>query len=804
MMTFLLLSLFMLLSISSVSAQVERSPSKLFHANDIRTLSWPEGKEFSDLSNAVFIVPFEDASSPSTIFSKRLIISGIVPSGQATAVVSDFSHRFPCTFEAGPGQSHQSSPSGNTEDYNKVFSVTGAEILEHIDDFKDGKIDHPSEAIFGWPGNGNSWFENIHGFPLFQSNFGAAPFVETVGNENGIYEPELGEYPTVKNLPQEIFPDQIHWMIYRTKSRQIFNEECLSLEVKQTTYAFNCDELSKTLFQQYEIRNFGIGEIDNFKAGIEVISNLGCFSDDAFGTSLDHQCVYLYNADNIDQDDRCSGHPNYGENPPAFAFGPLKKEMATTMYSTYAAVDPSSPRRTPYTLREFYNKMNAQWVDGTLLTTSGTGYNPNDPNSTLFVFPDNPKNPNGWSMISEGLISNGWFPLFTTGKSKLEVDDPFVMDVAFHYARDEDADHLDNAEQVVQEFGEIRNRFQRAEWPCSAEFCDCSCIWPGDANNNGKVEITDIANIVLSLDESGPVRKKGLAWLPTDTDDWSEEVLSTNTKYSDVNGDGKVNEEDLELWESYFLLENSCHSPTSDYCEEGPDVYFAMKQADTILQPNKGYNGSIILKDVNKFIGYSFDLYFDQSIDRVYCTPTLNWKDDSIRTYERELYNGKYEPSAISVIAMNDRKMNLELTENTDNEIAWFFFSTDELPTTYPTRYVEYKICNFTVYYEDGMTEKLPTQTLKYRLPDEVVITNTKEEEKDVIQIIPNPTDGLIKVMGLKGTSSALLVDLHGKPVREKTMKEGDDMDISALPPGLYFLQIKDGGHLWSKRVVKR
>lgn len=474
------------------------------------------------------------------------------------------------------------------------------------------------------------------------------------------------------------------------------------------------------------------------------------------------------------------------------------------MYSIDAVFDPSSPRRTPYTLREFYSKLNAQWVDGTLLTTSGTGYNPNDPNSTLFVFPDNPKNPNGWSMISEGLISNSWSPLFTTGKSILEVNDPFVMDVAFHYARNEDADHLDNAEQIVQEFGEIRNRFQRGEWPCSATSCDCSCIWPGDANANGKVEISDIAQIAMSFGEQGTERMKGLAWHPKSTQDWSSEVMGINSKHADINGDGMVDYSDFKFWNLYEGLVNSCHTPTPDYCEEGPDVYIKMMKEDSVLEAQKVYLADIILKNISSLVGVSFDVKFDRRIWNYSTVTTDPWKNPDTDWFFEQGRQPVSESNPFSYVVVNTEKLNRELKQDSDNTLLAIHFITNTLPDTYHQPHATIKICNFTVYYEDGTTEKLPTQTLKYRLPDDVVITNIEDESDYGIEIIPNPTDGLIQVTGLGQTSSALLVDLHGKPVMEKTINEGDYMDISALPSGLYFLQIKDGDQLWSKRVIKQ
>lgn len=795
--------LLVLLSIHSIGWAQTDPTSHLFHVNDIRSWSRPSGLEFTDLKKGSFSVPFEGPYSLQPIQSKQVAFTGITASGGPLVAASSFQSVSYCSFHPGPGLPYQNTPSGNSEDYNQIFSVTGAEIRRHILDAEDGNIDDPLKAIFGWPGNGNSWFEDIHGFPLFQSDYGAAPFVETSGNENGIYEPELGEYPSVKNLPRDIIPDQIDWMIYSPRYTDHTQGGCMPVEIKQTTYGFNCTQLDKTIFQQYEVRNFGEEAITEFKAGIEVATALGCGYDDAVGTSIEHQCVYVYNADNDDADDPCLTK-NYGANPPAFAFGPLNHNLNSTIYTLPKSIGPSDPRKTNR-LKESYLKFhNSQWLDGTPLTEGGTGYNTNSTDSTKFIFPGDPQTSNGWNMITEDLVSTFWNLLFTTGKERLEVNDPYILDVAFHYARDENLDHLRNAEKAVQEFGAIRDIYLNGNWPCSAELCDCSCIWPGDANANGKVEISDIAQIAMSFGEQGTERMKGLAWFPKNTQDWSSEVMGINSKHADINGDGMVDYSDFKFWNLYEGLVNSCHTPTPDYCEEGPDVYIKMMKEDSALEAQKVYLADIILKNISSLVGVSFDVKFDRRIWN-YSTVTTNpWKNPDTDWFFEQGRQPVSESNPFSYVVMNTEKLNRELKQDSDNNMLTINFITNSLPDTYHQSNATIKICNFTVYYEDGVTEKLPTQTLTYRLPDDVVITNTKEEENNVIQIIPNPTVGLIQVTGLGQTSSALLVDLHGKPVMEKIINEGDFMDISALPVGLYFLQIKDGDQLWSKRVIKQ
>ena len=56
----------------------------------------------------------------------------------------------------------------------------------------------------------------------------------------------------------------------------------------------------------------------------------------------------------------------------------------------------------PYEPQGFYNYMKGFWRDGTPLTYGGDGYFENG-EITTYAFPDNPSDPDGWSMCSENM-----------------------------------------------------------------------------------------------------------------------------------------------------------------------------------------------------------------------------------------------------------------------------------------------------------------------------------------------------------------------------------------------------------------
>jgi hypothetical protein len=84
-------------------------------------------------------------------------------------------------------------------------------------------------------------------------------------------------------------------------------------------------------------------------------------------------------------------------------------------------------------------------------------------------------------------------------------------------------------------------------------------VWPGDANNDGAVDFTDIIPIGLYFGNIGPVRTlQGNLWIPYASNAWNINGTSfPDAKFSDSNGDGIVNLNDTL---AINLNSNSVHN----------------------------------------------------------------------------------------------------------------------------------------------------------------------------------------------------------------------------------------------------
>lgn len=84
------------------------------------------------------------------------------------------------------------------------------------------------------------------------------------------------------------------------------------------------------------------------------------------------------------------------------------------------------------------------------------------------------------------------------------------------------------------------------------EMCEITdCIWPGDANGDGKANQYDVLNLGSAYGATGlpramfPVPANPIAWAPNFAADWQSSSGNINNKHADTNGDGLVDASDI-------------------------------------------------------------------------------------------------------------------------------------------------------------------------------------------------------------------------------------------------------------------
>ena len=88
----------------------------------------------------------------------------------------------------------------------------------------------------------------------------------------------------------------------------------------------------------------------------------------------------------------------------------------------------------------------------------------------------------------------------------------------------------------------------------------------------------------------------------------------------------------------------------------------------------------------------------------------------------------------------------------------------------------------------------------------DLLISSVGSNEKADIKIYPNPVydELFIERETYYSESDILLSDLYGKTVKVfKTKNKQTRVDISGLPPGIYFISISDNKSSITKKIIK-
>lgn len=169
-------------------------------------------------------------------------------------------------------------------------------------------------------------------------------------------------------------------------------------------------------------------------------------------------------------------------------------------------------------------------------------------------------------------------------------------------------------------------------------------LLPGDANNDGRADHLDVLAVGLSYGQEGPPRAlpfQNILWTPKPFLLWPGALPATgiNHGFSDCNGNGLINEDDLKaLAFNYDSLQLAAQPPPMPYAP--PDTFFTSALPRLIFQFDKDtatvqdtvrlsifYEQPPGLPAAESPLGLAFTLQFDEalvkdSLTRVFFEPS--------------------------------------------------------------------------------------------------------------------------------------------------------------------------------------
>lgn len=369
----------------------------------------------------------------------------------------------------------------------KVFQVSGQAIARHRADYEDnGQINAPQEAIYGWPAFGNPFFSDYHDGLTLPDVPAAmlAPFRDA--DENGIYNPDAGDFPVLSEESCEdfeglnIIPTQMNWCLYELEN----SDSETTYQVQANLFYFQCEEnnaLNNTLFLKHKVlKTMDMPDATSYWS-FWADMDLGNPNDDYLGSFPEQEAVFIYNADNEDEtDDLFTG---FGQNPPAFGVnilaGPGQAPALPVPISSFMPYFNSNGNYPPATLdpatpQEYFNFMTGRWRDGQPLTEGGLGYTGQQ--IVEFAFPGLPASENTWTEYSAENTPGDRRALLNYAP----INDYLPGDIrTFHTSfvySDNQADHLTQVEGLQMRMDSIQGFFLNCYDPNGIGFQPCNLI----------------------------------------------------------------------------------------------------------------------------------------------------------------------------------------------------------------------------------------------------------------------------------------------------------------------------------------
>lgn len=331
--------------------------------------------------NALYEVP--KGSGKHSNFASALWIGGLDNGGQLHGGAQTY-RQGGVDFWPGPLDTITATIDSTTSmNYDKIWKVSYTDINNFITAFNSGSVVATTDMLT-WPAHGTG-----------NNSKNLAPFVDH--NNDGIYNPNDGDYPKIKG-------DQALYFIYNDKlAVHSTSFTPMGIEVQGMAYAYGCpsvvnghNELTYTTFYDYKIINRSSINYHDVFVSMWSDVDLGYYQDDYIGSDVTNNYGYAYNADA--NDESVSGITGYGSYIPAQGFNILKGPLANLndgvdnnnngivdeigedcklnkfnfFNNSFAGVplqttDPSSGI-------EYYNVMTGLWKDGTPFTCGGNGY----------------------------------------------------------------------------------------------------------------------------------------------------------------------------------------------------------------------------------------------------------------------------------------------------------------------------------------------------------------------------------------------------------------------------------------------
>ena len=320
----------------------------------------------------------------------------------------------------------------------------------------------------------------------------------------------------------------------------------------------------------------------------------------------------------------------------------------------------------------------------------------------------------------------------------------------------------------------------------------CDLVWPGDIGNDGIVNQMDQWAIALAYGETGPIRPNAtVEWIGQPAIDWPSTLTFAyefNNKFTDCNGNGIINEEDMDVimlnWGKTHQL-----SPTIyDFPEEAIPNQLSTAASQEASFELRASLGSVE-EPVRDAYGWSTTLQFDPAkVSKLHFRTDGSWLGT---VGEDMLFLEKIDYNTGQAVVSLARK---------DHNGRNGFGQLGTLQLRCPSG-----DCGEIVLRDQRLLRSDASVTeISGGSSWSASLTAAEEANPASIRLFPNPVEQQLTLES-PAAGSARLLNSAGQPVWENQLTAGNNtVDMQGLPAGLYLLQLQVRNELIYRKVIKR
>lgn len=327
--------------------------------------------------------------------------------------------------------------------------------------------------------------------------------------------------------------------------------------------------------------------------------------------------------------------------------------------------------------------------------------------------------------------------------------------------------------------------------------CVGDCVWPGDVDLNGCVDIADLLSMACELGKTGPQRAHtGNVFRSHTATNWGDFLMNSGVdlKNADCNGDSIINLSDtLAIFNSY----KKTHSliPEGIFSKGDFPIEFVIQDTSVDI-------GDIAMVDVIvgseqdpavNIAGYSYNLDYntdmvdENSLYVSYYEQDWFGRSGTLLNMFKKPWDGRLESGFV-------RANNAQISGHGKTEVLVFIVEDDLAPWGDDNRYVNLKFNN--IFYQNGNGERysIENKTLRLKLPKKSDKNNKVELDDKKLLVYPNPASEFINLHmnGKNEISAYSLFSVEGKEIVRNSSPNTKDNIISTLglSNGIYILVV--------------